>query len=333
MTVTVSVVIPCKNSAATLERCLRALCQEQELLHEIVVVDDGSTDNSARIAAQFPLVRMVQTEETHRGVACARNKGATEARGVIVLFVDADVVVNAGSIAVVQAVFRDPTVHALVGLLDPNSEFRNFASDYKNLWMHYTYKILPSDIALFYTSIAAIRRSLFVELGGFDTAYRKPGLEDTAFGNTLFERGYSVRLVPELQAVHVKYYTVRDILKLDYQRAKALVKIQLRKGLEGLKSGNKSSVPGRFILSIVPGCLTTILVVGFLLFHQASLLIGALLSGSVTILLNSTLLNFLFQVRGLRFTVRSMLFLLVDSNVLAAGTIIAFIEYFRGKRY
>lgn len=328
-----TVVIPVKDSEKTLKRCLESLMGDIELLHEIVVVDDGSSDQSIEIAKSFQKIRIVQTDEKKRGVARARNKGAREATGDIVLFIDADIELRSGSISILKQTFEDETVNAAVGLLDPDSEYKNFASDYKNLWMHYTYKIQPQETSLFYTSIAAIRREVFLELGGFDVEYKRPGLEDTAFGNTLYRQGHSARLVPELLALHIKYYTTGNLLKLDFERARALVMIQLRRGFSCLKSGNRSSVPLSFILSIVPGFLTNMLFVVTLLFQLWFLLLPTIVMGVIAVLLNAPFLWFLFRERGFIFLFKAKLFVIIDSIFLVSGIVVAFIEYLSGKRY
>lgn len=89
-----SVVVPCHNARATLPHVLVAL-DAQDVpadTFEVVVVDDGSTDDSAAIAAAHggpARVRLVT--QPHRGLAAARNAGAAAARGEVLLFLDADV--------------------------------------------------------------------------------------------------------------------------------------------------------------------------------------------------------------------------------------------------
>lgn len=87
----ISVVIPVYNGAATLDACLRSL-QHQTLAHdlyEVIVVDDGSTDDSARIA-QIARVRLVS--QRNAGAPAARNAGIGAARGEWVAFTDSDCV-------------------------------------------------------------------------------------------------------------------------------------------------------------------------------------------------------------------------------------------------
>jgi glycosyltransferase involved in cell wall biosynthesis len=85
----VSVVIPCYNGASFLKQTLESALQQTIPPVEILVVDDGSTDNSAEIAAEFGSpVRVVRQE--NRGESVARNRGIDEARGDWVAFLDAD---------------------------------------------------------------------------------------------------------------------------------------------------------------------------------------------------------------------------------------------------
>jgi glycosyltransferase involved in cell wall biosynthesis len=85
----ISVVIPCYNAALYLEQTLRSVVAQTYAAHEVIVVDDGSTDESARIAESFaPLVRVIR--QTNHGESTARNRGIAESRGDWVALLDAD---------------------------------------------------------------------------------------------------------------------------------------------------------------------------------------------------------------------------------------------------
>jgi GT2 family glycosyltransferase len=86
---TVSVVIPCYNGAKYLRETLESALNQTHPPLEVIVVDDGSTDDSAAIAESFgPPVRLIRQE--NQGESVARNRGIAEARGSHILFLDAD---------------------------------------------------------------------------------------------------------------------------------------------------------------------------------------------------------------------------------------------------
>jgi hypothetical protein len=84
----VSVVIPCWNQAHYLGEAIESVLAQRYPRLELVVVDDGSRDNSSEIAARYPGVRRVR--QPNRGVAAARNHGLAESEGEYVVFLDAD---------------------------------------------------------------------------------------------------------------------------------------------------------------------------------------------------------------------------------------------------
>lgn len=101
---TVTVVIPAFNEARIIARCLAALARTEDPADEIIVVDNGSSDATASIAARFPGVRVVL--EPRSGVTYARTTGFDEARGDIIARIDADTVVARCWTKRIRAVFQ-----------------------------------------------------------------------------------------------------------------------------------------------------------------------------------------------------------------------------------
>lgn len=85
----VSVVVATYNADRTLKPCLESLLQLRYPDYEVILVDDGSTDTTPQLAAQFPAVRYLRHAE-NRGLSVARNTGIAAATGEIIAFTDAD---------------------------------------------------------------------------------------------------------------------------------------------------------------------------------------------------------------------------------------------------
>src|SRR5499425_978232 len=242
----ISVVMPVYNAATTLAECLTRLCTSTFGDFEIVIVDDGSTDQSRAIAENFP-VRIVPTSG-RVGPAAARNLGARMATGEVLFFIDSDVMVRPDTLGLLAESFEAGDVDGLCGVQAAQMRYTNLASQYKNMWMRWTYLRQTGDVPLFYTTAAAIRREAFLRVGGFDQGYATPNVEDTAFGQKLARLGVRVRVHPDLEVEHVKAYSIRGMLRTDFMRAVSLTRLKLRH--PGDLAQNNTSVPSSYMASV-----------------------------------------------------------------------------------
>lgn len=111
---TVSVIIPCKQAERTLDLCLSSLCRQTEPALEIILVNDGSTDRTAEIAARYP-VKILNTSGG-TGAGAARKTGAEVAQGEILAFIDSDCEAPADWIAKIKHHFaNNPDLGAVGG--------------------------------------------------------------------------------------------------------------------------------------------------------------------------------------------------------------------------
>lgn len=216
----ISVVIPVYNGAATLRATLRALQESTRRPDQILVVDDGSTDDSARIAATFGVT--VLSTRGRCGPAAARGLGAEEATGDVLLFLDADVCVHPGTadspgtVAQIGRLLEDRSdVDAVFGSYDTRPTAPNFVSQWKNLSHHFVHQHGAADAQTFWAGCGAIRKTVFRGIGGFDHSYRGATIEDIELGYRLRQRGFRVLLDPSILCTHAKRWTAWTAWKTD----------------------------------------------------------------------------------------------------------------------
>ena len=332
----VSVIIPVKNEERILGQCIAALRASDVHGLEIVVADDHSTDRSAEVAAAAG-ARVVSVEGTH-GVSAARNAGAAAARGEILVFTDADVVFPHGALDRLLDCVSVPGVDAAVGVMAPNVPFSNFASLWKNQWMRYTYRRMPDQVALFFTSVAAIRAQAFHASGGFDERYSVPSVEDTAFGRKLADLGCDIRLCRDAEVVHHKRYTPAGALAVDFCRARALVRLALREWTAGPRGGGRAprkqfSVPVLYPLGAFALCASVALIPVSVLARSAPLLAAAAVLWFFAFSTSVEFLAHMHREHGLAMFIQGQLFWIADCAAITLGALAGATGFVAGKRY
>ncbi len=226
----ISVIIPVKNSERELERCLAALRQSRYTDYECIVVNDGSTDGSASVAAEHGC-RVVESKLT-RGPAAARNLGAREAQGDILFFIDADVCVHPDSLDRVAGSFQaDAALDAIIGSYDDSPDSPDFLSQYKNLMHRFVHQAGNEAASTFWSGCGAIRREVFEQYAGFSEDYRRPAIEDIELGYRLTAAGRKILLDKKLHVKHLKKWSFWRLLKTDiFDRGIPWTELILRDG-------------------------------------------------------------------------------------------------------
>jgi glycosyltransferase involved in cell wall biosynthesis len=307
-----SVIVPARNARLHLPRCLDALARSAGANFEVLVVDDCSTDETERIAKRYG-AQCLRTP-VPMGPGGARNLGARQAKGEILVFVDADVVVPPDALLLIREEFdRDPELAALFGSYDSAPAWDDFLSQYKNLMHHYVHQKSNERASTFWAGCGAIRRAVFEEFGGFNAEkYPKPSIEDIELGLRMASSGRKIHLNPRIQVKHLKRWTLPVLLRADiFCRAVPWTKLILE----------TRSLPRDLNLTMasrLSAPLVTLLLLGVVLLpisiwgsiswlHASDLL--AILAGLVLVLLalNWHVYAFFNQKRGWRFAVGSVL--------------------------
>jgi len=214
-----SVVVPVKNGQSVLPVMLGNLSRSElpRESWELIVVDDGSTDDSAAIASEYADL-VIRLPGRSRGPGYARNRGVERARGDCVLFLDADVVVRPDTLSQIAATMSSrPDVDALFGAYCDEPAAAGVVSQYRNLLHHFTHDQEPGDAQTFWAGCGCVRRSVFLAVGMYDEwRFSRAQIEDVELGYRMSGRGYHILLRPEIQVTHLKRWTFKGMLKADF---------------------------------------------------------------------------------------------------------------------
>jgi cellulose synthase/poly-beta-1,6-N-acetylglucosamine synthase-like glycosyltransferase len=198
----VSVIIPAYNSEETLAQLLHAL--ESQTVpsekYEVIVVDDGSTDATANLVASFHWAHCVSIP--HSGAATARNRGASAARGEILLFTDADCEPQSDWMEKMLAPFADTRVIGAKGVYRTREQ--GMTARFVQLEYEEKYERMRNadQIDFIDTYSAAYRRQVFLSNGGFDESFPTASVEDQEFSFRLARLGCRMVFIPDAIVFH-----------------------------------------------------------------------------------------------------------------------------------
>jgi glycosyltransferase involved in cell wall biosynthesis len=294
----VSVIVPVRNDAGHLRRCLEALRASEYRDFELIVVDDASTDETPRVAEELG-ARVVRMER-NGGPGRARNRGAEEAQGEVVFFIDADVCVQPDTVGKVAESFAsDPNLAAVFGSYDLTPGVPSFLSQYKNLFHHYVHQRASERASTFWAGCGAVRKGVFREMGGFDVEYGRPSIEDIEFGARMYKAGHKILLRKDLEVTHLKRWTLWGLLKTDVlDRGIPWTRLILR---EKSLPNDLNLKTSQRVCAILAYLLVAAVLVG-ILYPKALWVAGGCLAGIV--LLNLDFYRFFLLQRGWWFTAR-----------------------------
>jgi glycosyltransferase involved in cell wall biosynthesis len=191
--VTISVIVCAHNEEKFLAPCLCSLLAQSRVPDEILLINNASTDRTARVGATIPGVRVI--DEPRKGLVVARERGRQEARGDLLVYVDADCRAPLTWLERIEARFaRDPHLLALSG----NYRFYDWDWWGRTLLRAYDFTLGPATHILvkyilrigvvFYGGNFAVRRDALERINGFDTTIEFHG-EDTNLGRRLSRIG------------------------------------------------------------------------------------------------------------------------------------------------
>lgn len=204
----ITLYIPCFNAADTIQLCLEAVFNQDRLADDILVVDDGSTDETVRIAKRYP-VRIIR-HPVNLGLALARNTAIKNTNAELIASLDSDCKPSACWLKCLSG-RMSPSGVAGSGGKTVEADTSSVVDRWRSVHMkqHWGDKVSGEPPFLF-GSNTLFRRNLLLEAGYYNERYRS-NFEDVDISNRLRAKGY--RLVYEPKAV-VRHLKKDDISSL-----------------------------------------------------------------------------------------------------------------------
>ncbi|MGD2109975.1 MAG: glycosyltransferase family 2 protein [Phycisphaerae bacterium] len=231
----VTLVIPGRNCADTIRQCLEAVVPmlDGTPLEEIIFVDDGSTDDTARIVAEFPVTCL---SSGGRGPAAARNAGWRAANHPLVWFVDSDCVAEPDALTHLLPVMDDPKVGGVsgsYGIMNPESLLACLIHE-EIIERH---RAMPSRVDFLATFNVLYRRSVLQQVGGLDERYLKG--QDAELSFRVMAAGHDLGFVLESRVRH--YHATSWQRYLRTQRQQGYWRVWLHMAHRGHAAGDSYS--------------------------------------------------------------------------------------------
>ena len=196
----VSIVIPAYNAESTIGQAVaKSIAQAKGPMEvEVVVVDDGSNDDTVKVAESAGAMVIRQQ---NAGPAAARNRGWKTATGQFICFTDSDCIPAADWMENLLDGFTDSQVGAVAG----SYEIAN-TSSWLARWVHQEimerHKRMPPFIRAFGSYNVAIPRHVLQATGGFDPVYRRASGEDNDLSYRIIKKGWRIAFRPQAKVAH-----------------------------------------------------------------------------------------------------------------------------------
>lgn len=319
----VSVIVPCYNAAMTLPTCLEAIINSDYENYELIVVDDASTDSSLQIARKYSN-KVLEIKE-NRGVSNARNQGAREASGEILLFVDSDIIIKKDTISRLIEGFSCPDNMVYQGVHSKRPANPGFGSSYIALEWHFnmTHNLRDGNIAeCFFAECGAIRRDLFWEISGFDEGFKSSGGEEFEISQRIMAKT-KIKCNPLIETDHF-YQGIWSRTQTLFHRSPSYLEVMKRqKGFTRIIRWN--IIFGSIFSALGLISLLTALLIKIFLILSPIFFITA-------IIINYRFFLFLLREKGLIFTILAISPFYLFHLSIFFGTLLSLLKLFNKKQ-
>ncbi len=251
-----SIIIPTYNREDMIGNCLDSIknVDYPKEKMEVIVVDDGSVDNTLKIISKYDIKKIKQN---HAGPAVARNNGIKNSKGSIIVFTDDDCVVPKNWLKDLAKYFRDKTIVAVGGSIEPIGE--SLAVKYEQYRRYLLYGKLGSNVfskgfSYLPTCNLAVRKTIIKEIGFFDKSFKHAAAEDVDFCYRIYKTGKIMFYDPRIAIKHYHKQAWMKILKRRFIHSKATLRFYDKYGF------NKKLILNYGIASVYMAFLASIFI-------------------------------------------------------------------------
>ena len=211
----VSLAVSTYNSAATIVACVESLLAVDYPQKEIIIIDDGSTDETLDILKKYP-VRLIP--QNHQGVSAGRDLALRSATGEMILYTDSDCAVDVQWVNELLKPLADPQVGAVTGRTIFGTDHR-CTSWLRSLDIESRYAQRKQYTELANGTNCAFRRELLIQLGGFNPRWFHA--EDTEVSYRVLQKGFKIYYQPTAIVRHVPEGNWKSYIRKRYRGTKA----------------------------------------------------------------------------------------------------------------
>lgn len=194
----VTVAIPCYNCSAYIGAVIESVLRQSRPADEVLVVDDGSTDESAEIISRYPV--QLLRHGCNLGLAAARNTAIEATTGDVIVFLDADAVADVNLLAVLLSGYSAPEIGG-VGGQGLEANICSLADRWRARHASQSHGDVSKDVEFLFGLCMSFRIKALREIGGFDPAFRT-NAEDMDVSLRLKKAGYRLRYLPDAKVYH-----------------------------------------------------------------------------------------------------------------------------------
>jgi len=314
MNTRLSVIIPNHNGSAFVDICLKALFSARHRPFEVIVVDDGSTDNSVEIILKFPC-RLLRIEK-QGGASKARNAGAKNSLGNALFFIDVDCVVQDDTILhAIKAYDRNSDL-VIGGSYTPIAFDDTFFSTFQSIFINYSeFRTVEPDYIAAHAMVMG--RDIFEKNGGFPEDFA-PIIEDVEFSHRMKRSGQRLIMDRAILVRHIFNYDLRKSLRNAFRKSKYWIAYSMT-NRDLMADSGTASVELKF--TVFCSFLIWVFFICFMIAPDIFFLASMITIFAIDLTVSRSLIRAFFREKGPAFGIKATLYysLLYPLAVAAGG--------------